>query len=94
MVEQLALGAPLRALARATDPATSHAAAAKLDPKHLISRIRVCLWMHPAGLTTHELKDLLQVELVSVSPRMKPLEQAGLVVRDGKRAGRTVWKAP
>jgi DNA-binding transcriptional ArsR family regulator len=81
---------PEPARARATDPEPSHAAAAKVDAKGLAALVLAELARAPG--TTHELADRLGISLVTVSPRMKPLEGAGLVTRAGKRDGRTVWK--
>lgn len=86
------LDLPLRALARATDPGTSHDAAGKTDAARLAGLVLDSL-EHFGPATSHELAARLNLQLVSVSPRMKPLEDKGLVARDGKRGGRTVWRA-
>jgi predicted ArsR family transcriptional regulator len=57
------------------------------------------LQRRPSGLTTHELADVLQLSLVTVSPRMRPLVRRGAVIDSGERrknvSGRAsiVWKA-
>jgi DNA-binding MarR family transcriptional regulator len=85
---------------RRTDPRTSVAAAQSVEPAPLEALVLECLYRRPAGLTTHELADLLHLELVTVSPRMRPLASKGLVVDSGERragpSGRKsiVWRAP
>lgn len=80
------------ALARATDPETSHAAAASIDAASLAGKVLADL--HARGpATAHILAARLGLELVTVSPRMRPLEMLDLVERNGKQDGRTVWKA-
>jgi predicted transcriptional regulator len=49
------------------------------------------------GLTLDDLVAATGLDKVTVSPRLKPLEAKGLIVRDGKRAGlsnrkQTIWK--
>lgn len=66
--EQLTL-----ALARRSDPATSRAAAARVNTSDPESLVLNALRAHPVGLTSHEVAALLNRELVSVSPRMRPL---------------------
>jgi DNA-binding IclR family transcriptional regulator len=67
-----------------------------------MSRIEeVCLrhlrfW--PDGLTSEGLADSTGIGLVTVSPRLKRLEEKGYVYRDGTRANRSgkqaiVWRA-
>jgi len=90
----------LAALARATDPATSHAAARTVTPtlQHLHALILAALtgaWTK--GLTTHEIAACTDVEWGSITPRMLPMEKLGFVKRSGSRIppGRTrpsiVW---
>jgi hypothetical protein len=80
------------ALARMTDPATSHEAAGRVDGKSLAAMVLAELKAGGAG-TSHELAERMGLSLVTVSPRMRPLANAGKVIEDGKRSGRTVWKA-
>lgn len=91
----------LTATARTTDPLSSFEAADTVPVNELEA---VCLrWLRqcPEGLTSRAIADLSGMELVSISPRLKPLEDRGLIYRDGKRAYRSrvacvacvVWKA-
>jgi DNA-binding MarR family transcriptional regulator len=87
---QLGLELPLRALVRCRDPATSRAAAARLDVTPLMQRVLDELAKGPG--TAHELAERTGLSLVTVSPRMKPLEGLGRVERAGTRNGRTIWR--
>lgn len=78
--------------ARSSDPETSHEAAAKVDGRTLADSVLKDLQNHGPA-TSHEIAERMGLSLVTVSPRMKPLEDSGRVARDGKRGGRTVWKA-
>ena len=91
---QLALILPLRALARAHDPRTSKAAAFKVAAVSISERVLASL-REQGPATTRELAARLAIDLVSVSPRMKPLEQAGLVRRKDTdpEQGMTIWEA-
>jgi hypothetical protein len=75
------------ALARSTDPRTSHAAAESLSGETL-ARLEqlVCdiLAAHPEGLTTSEVARLCSLGRDSISPRMKRLEKVKRVVRTGE----------
>lgn len=82
----------LFARARSSDPGTSHAAAKSFDAGSLALQVLADLRDRGPG-TSHEIAERMGIQLVTVSPRMKPLEDAGKVERDGKREGRTVWKA-
>jgi hypothetical protein len=84
--------------ARSTDPETSHMAAASINAPPLDRRLyNVLLLLQDA--TTHELSAASGVPLVSVSPRMKPMEKLGLVRRTKDRrrgaSGKAsiVWEA-
>jgi len=80
------------ALARATDPATSHEAAEHVDTETLETRVLFALAIFQYGATTHQLAAYLQESLVTVSPRMAPLRRKGKIVDSGMREnGRTVW---
>lgn len=87
------------AAARATDPRTSHQAAASLPTSHLEEVVLGALKSHTEGLTSHELARITGLDLVTVSPRLRPLVNKRLVVDSGeKRAGTSgrqsiVWKA-
>jgi DNA-binding transcriptional ArsR family regulator len=79
------------ALTRATDPATSHEAAAKLPVTALCLRVLEALKAGPQ--TTHEIAARTGLAVVTVSPRIKPLRLAGLVEESGERRdGRNVWR--
>lgn len=80
------------ALARLSDPSTSHEAAARVSTAELELVVRRTLSRHPEGLTTREIHEITGVDHVSVSPRLKPLERKELVVRAGRRDGSTVWR--
>jgi DNA-binding MarR family transcriptional regulator len=81
--------------ARYTDPATSHEAAASISATQLESLVLAELSRRGPG-TTEQLAARMEMSLVTVSPRMKPLESKGLIVRAGRavnQSGRTaiVW---
>lgn len=78
-------------LARRADPDTAKAAARSVDANALEALVLTALRHGPQ--TSHEIADRLHLSLVSISPRMKPLETKRKVVRAGKREGRTVWRA-
>ena len=81
------------ALTRRADPPTSRAAAALVSTTDLEALVLAILREHQAGLTSHEVAALLNRELVSISPRMRPLCDKGCVRETGRRDGRTVWEA-
>lgn len=77
------------ALARTTDPDTSHAAAASLALATL-SEVQRAVYMavldaEPGGLTTVEIAKLTDIERITVSPRIKPLCEAGWLRDSGQR---------
>ena len=78
------------AWARKSDPQTSHAAAARIDGSKLAGLVLAEL--ENGDGTVHELAERLNLSLVTVSPRMRPLELKGFVIRAGKRQGRTIWR--
>ena len=79
------------ALARASDPSESHAAAARVSASALCELVLEAL-RNRGPMTTHEIASYSGVSLVSISPRMKPLSVAGLVQRTGERRnGSAVW---
>lgn len=80
------------ARARATDPGNSHRAAARVSGPTIAQRVVDELKANGSG-TSHELAERLGLSLVTVSPRMRPLAAKRLVVEEGKRDGRTVWRA-
>jgi DNA-binding MarR family transcriptional regulator len=80
-------------LARRSDPQTSHDAAARAQEtvSDLELQVLACLILY-GPLTSHAIAAYIERSLVAVSPRMKPLEQRGLVVRAGTDARRTLWE--
>ena len=91
MSKQLQL--PFDALARRTDPDTSHVAALTVDANRLERLVAALLQEHPDGLIVKEIASLLDIDKWSISPRMKPLEEKGLVQRTADRRDRSiVWK--
>ena len=84
--------------ARRRDPDTAKKAAAAVPVADLEYRVLDLLRTF-GGMTTHELAAALKVDLVSVSPRMRPLVEKGLAWDSGMRrrgeSGRAsiVWKA-
>lgn len=86
MPEQLAF-----ALVRRSDPPTSRAAAERVNVSDLQALVLNVLRAHPAGLTSHEIAAATGRDLVSISPRMRPLVQKRQVREAGRRDGRTVW---
>lgn len=78
--------------ARASDPDTSHAAAAAIDGATLAARVLQELREHGPG-TSHDLADRLGLSLVTVSPRIAPLQRAGKVYVLRKEGKRQVWVA-
>lgn len=88
-----------RALARTTDPATSHEAAAAATPyvgdlkKGIVKVLRGV----PSGLTASEIAEQLGLPRDSISPRMPALVKARMVRSigarkpPGHRVASTVW---
>lgn len=74
------------ALARTADPTTSHQAAFQFDAAAESVEKRIVAKLRSGGMTTHALAAVLGLELVTVSPRMKPLVEKGLVRDSGRRA--------
>jgi DNA-binding transcriptional ArsR family regulator len=87
------------ALARRTDPSTSHEAAKSVDPTPLETRIYRCLQLLRGGATASELVDLTGLNWNTLSPRLAPLRRKNLIRDSGKRrkgpSGRSqiVWEA-
>lgn len=92
-------GQDCSALARHTDPATSHAAARAIAPAadRLGAAILAALQPNVLGLTARGITKETGIDYASVTPRMKPLEAAGYVVRGSRprvefnRRPSTVW---
>lgn len=68
-------GTPLFAMVRASDPDTSHLAAATVLPKAGTdrARVRACLLQHPEGLTDFELAEHLHGAQTSLGKRRNEL---------------------
>lgn len=77
------------ALARRSDPETAHQVAFTFDAVAETIQQRILAELKGlgrGGMTTHALAAVLGLELVTVSPRMKPLVTAGLVRDSGRRS--------
>lgn len=88
------------ALARRSDPSTSHDAAAKVNVTMLGYEILEMIRQHPEGLTATEISQYTRIERDTVSPRLPELVRAGFIRDSGKKrkpAGRNrkaiVWEA-
>lgn len=82
-----------QARARATDPATSHEAAAKVRVSKRERQILTWLSMVPDGMTASSIAFKLNVGRDSVSPRMKGLVAKEFVIAAGESSGQTIWRA-
>ena len=95
MSEQLNLH---EAYARASDPETSHDAAKSVESNRLQTICLKAIRTASNGLTTEELAEVTNLPLVTVSPRMRPLAEMGLIYEGSKRKNRSgrwaiVWCA-
>lgn len=85
--------------ARHTDIDTSHAAAESVRATNLECVVLDELRKFERGATSFQLAESLDLSLVTVSPRLRPLVQKGLVMDSGRRArgdsgrSQTVWTA-
>ena len=70
------------AAARSSDPGTSHVAAALVNTTRLETIVLTYLEHNPS--TTHEIAAGTGLDLVSISPRIKPLVRKGLVEDSGE----------
>ena len=77
----------MSAFARNTDPASSHAAAAGIDTKRLQVLVIQALTETNLPMTSIDIAKHLGIHLVSISPRMKPLENLGQIVCVGSLPG-------
>jgi len=77
--------------ARRADPQTSKAAALRVKHGELYQLVLWSLATSGAG-SSHDVAARLSASLVSISPRMKPLEVAGFITHSGVRDGRTIWE--
>jgi DNA-binding MarR family transcriptional regulator len=92
---QMAFNLETPARARRTDPVTSHTAARSVKPRLIESLVlnHLRYGNDGNGLTTSEIAERSKIPRDSISPRMRPMEQRGLVVRTSeKRDGRIVWR--
>jgi len=69
---------------RKSDPDTSREAAKGVNITMLESCVYGCLKAH-GSLTSFEIADILRLSLVTVSPRLRPLSDKGLVRDSGVR---------
>ena len=90
------------ALARRTDPLTSHIAAANVSSKVTNLEKQVLHYLRLYGaMTSHELSVKSGISLWSLTPRLKPLEKKGMIERRGVKTNAltgskrplTVWAA-
>lgn len=85
------------ALARSSDPYTSHLAARDVDVSAMEVTVLGTLIKNRPGLTIYEITEITRESMVSISPRIKPLVCKGLIRDSGRRrknpSGRTaiVW---
>jgi DNA-binding MarR family transcriptional regulator len=82
-----------QALARTGDLFTSHSAAERVNVTELQAVVLAALAAAPGGLTSHEIAARTGRDLVSISPRMRPLVEKGKVREGGVRERRTIWIA-
>lgn len=77
-----------KALARTTDPDTSHAAA-KAVSGQVVNRVEAlvleAIRMRPCGATAHEIVADTGIAWSTATPRLKPLRAKGLIVDSGQR---------
>jgi Mn-dependent DtxR family transcriptional regulator len=70
----------MNAYARNTDPDSSHNAAAAVDTKRLQLLVIQALNETKVPMTSIDIAKHLGIHLVSISPRMKPLENLGQII--------------
>jgi predicted transcriptional regulator len=91
--------ADLFAFARASDPYTSHEAAAEVPVTRLEAIVLEAIRASAIGRTIDELVDATGLDKVSISPRLRPLCNKGCIVESTHtRPGRSgkqqiVWHA-
>ena len=71
--------------ARYSDPVTSQLAAQRVSATHLELLVYDYLFKTGRELTALEIARGMHMDIRTVSPRLKPLEKKGGVVRSGKR---------
>lgn len=84
------------ALARNTDPGPAHEAAAAVTPHVTALERRVIFALCELGpATSHQVAAHTGMDLISVSPRMRPLCERGMIREAGEervgRRPRTLW---
>jgi len=91
-----------QALARGSDPDTSHDAAQDVQggkASRMEQQVLDMLKQYPDGLTGHELVHLTGIPYQSCTPRIRPLVRKGLVIDSGNRREgpcrkqNIIWKA-
>ena len=70
----------MNAYARSTDPQSSHDAADGVDATYLQRMVLQCLEAHGTPMTSLAIAAAVGIPVWSISPRMKPLEQAKKIV--------------
>ena len=70
----------MSAYARSTDPQSSHDAAASIDTTRLQQLVIDCLLRNQKPMSSIQIAADLGIHLVSISPRMRPLENAGKII--------------
>ena len=82
-----------QAFARRGDPDTSHIAASTVDANKLEKLVVSTLRQYSNGCTVKEISAILDIDKWSISPRMKPLEEKGLVERTLERKDHSIiWR--
>lgn len=88
------------ALARRSDPSTSHNAAAKVSVNEIAAQCLDAIRAAPEGLTATEISERTGIERDTVSPRLPELVRARLIRDSGRKRqpiGRNrkaiVWEA-
>jgi hypothetical protein len=75
----------MRGSSRNTDPMSSHQACDVVQVSDLEAKVLAALKQFKAGATSHELARRLRRQLVSVSPRLRPLANRRLIKDSGER---------
>ena len=70
----------MNAYARSTDPQSSHDAAANINVTYLQQVVIDCLAAHQTPMTSLSIAAAVGIPVWSISPRMRPLENAGKIV--------------
>jgi DNA-binding MarR family transcriptional regulator len=85
----------MSALARNTDPFSSHKSAHSVKASAIGKEMTVLDSLRKLGpMTTHKIAEMTGLTVVTVSPRIKPLRKKGLVEDSGDRElGRSIWRA-